>query len=504
MNAAASDRLYSRAMLNEVVKNETIIRRIMERTGTLTDIAGEFGLSRRTVARIRDRKKDGAELYDRRHDNPGRESGTADEAIAFTLQYMEHFPKAKLAAILREMENGSHGYAGPVPTYRQLRYTLGNLPADMLEMIRNGTKDYLLNTALTPRREESRVNAVWQIDALELPMHSIDVESGELITPWMVGAIDCCSRVVPLASACRSHPKTVDVLKGLLTAILPGGQTFAYGSPVILVPDNHAIFTSEEFLDGARRAGITVEFTPKEAPQAKGKIERFFRTFAEQFCAHLAGYSDQSSGLQKARQGAIPFPCLQPLIDKFLRKYHSSHHAGIGTAPWIRWTEGLEKAEGLLVNAQELRNAFKLRREATVHRDGICISEDGWHLHSSELEGLQGEKVILRVDLNGTSNGVEAYHRNIKVADLLVVEGNTDLATAINKGKIRRTTELREFRKMMRGRIEKIPKFQTPAQKPPRKKPTPKIEDDTTSDIDANGRRPAAPKTRAIPDFPVE
>jgi len=211
-----------------------------------------------------------------------------------------------------------------------------------------------------------------------------------------------------------------------------------------------------------------LEFPPNNAPQAKGKIERFFRRLVEQFADHLVGASDKSNGLAKAKHGAIPFPCLQPLLDKWIRRYHATPHQAIGEAPWIRWNEKLADAEGLVVDPKDIRDAFKLRRLATVHRDGIFISESGWHLHSPDLEGLQDEEVVLRVPLDGTSNGVEAYWRGIRVADVKVIEGNTGLADAINKGRVRRTDELKEFRKMMKKRADKLPKFSSPAQVPPK------------------------------------
>lgn len=199
----------------------------------------------------------------------------------------------------------------------------------MLKMMRDGTKNYLTEVALIPRREEFRINAVWQIDVAEMPIYSINEYTATLIKPWIISAIDCFSRVVVLAKVCRSHPTSKDVLIALLEAILPKKDLlrFAYGLPSTLVPDNHSIFMGAEFTDAMLRAGVNVVPPPKESPQGKGKIERFFKTVTEQLCARLVGYTQQSVGLNKARQQALPFGCLQSLVDKFLLKYHSRTHS---------------------------------------------------------------------------------------------------------------------------------------------------------------------------------
>jgi len=453
-------------MLNEIIRRTSLLDRAKRSNGTLEEIASENGVSRRTLSRILQRDREGKELIDLRHNNPGRKSGVTDEALGYALQYLEIFPKAGFTGVIAAMEEGEYGYKGSIPTNRQLRYTLQHLPLDMRAMMLDGTKNYLNEVAMIPRREEERVNAVWQIDATELPVHAIDELTGKLIKPWLLSAIDSFSRVVVLAKVCRYQPTRKDALLAIQEAILPKNNPmfFAYGVPTVMIPDNHSIFTSPDFKDSARLAGIRLEFPPKEAPLAKGKCERFFRTVQEQLCARLIGYADQSSGLHKARQAALPVSCIQPLVDKYLLKYHSKTHSAIKMAPWIRWQENAEFAEGLLFNGADIKKAFRLRIESTVGKDGICTPE-GWHLISPDLIGLSGEKVILRVPLDGTSNGVEAYWNDHKVADLTVVEGNTDMADAINKGKIRRTEELRAFRKMMRSRIKKVPKFKTDARK---------------------------------------
>ena len=253
----------------------------------------------------------------------------------------------------------------------------------------------------------------------------------------------------------RREPTTSDALLTLKSAILSkacADYPF-YGLPKNLSCDNHATYTSADFLDAVRRLGITKVEIPNAAPSANGKIERFFHTFKYGLLAKLAGYAGQYRGLAKAKEGAVPGALLPKIVRKFITEYHLKEHRALGTTPWEKWHEDIEHAHGLIVNESDVNDAIKLRREYQIHRDGIEV-EKGRHFTGVCLSGLTDEQVTLLVSPEGRDLEIPAYYQNKLLGVLKCVEESAELADDIRADRLNRSIDIARLGRSLRGLIE--------------------------------------------------
>src|SRR5690606_31751217 len=129
-------------------------------------------------------------------------------------------------------------------------------------------------------KESSAPNELWQIDATQLGIWNLDMDSGKQIQPWAIGIIDTCTRITLGIHVTRYTPTTADVLMALRRAFLPkeDDRFPFFGVPKGIQSDNGTIFKSGDFLDTLLRLGIERVPTENDCPSDNGKIERFFKT----------------------------------------------------------------------------------------------------------------------------------------------------------------------------------------------------------------------------------
>lgn len=283
------------------------------------------------------------------------------------------------------------------------------------------------------------------------------MHSGKLAQPWAIGVIDTCSRVVMAFEITLSVPSTADVLRTVRTAILPKDDSRFpfFGCPKKIQTDNGSIFRSADFLDALLRLDIGLVETPKNCPSADGKIERLFKTINDGFLRNLSQFAHQHRGMALAKRYPLPLPVLLKMAPKFIADYHLRLHRGLGTSPWEKWHGTLENAEGFSIDADAVFEAFKIRIERRVGRDGVEVSP-GLHLSAPELAGLVGETVYLRVLPEGGDGRVECYYRGEYLASLVAVEGNGHLIESIREARRARAIELNKLRHSLIKSAERI------------------------------------------------
>jgi len=461
----AKTTLGNGSSLSKVTRRQHLLDALKKCTGTLEEFAAEHGLSRKTLYNLRKKKVESPEdLLDARHFGKGRQARRDDRVMAHALAYKEIHPKAAIRQIHLHLKETFDSSNLPIPSYGQLKHSFRNEYRELIDMIERGGKAWFQESAITVRRSTQHLNKEWQIDATQLDTWALSMRTMQLYRPWLLSAIDSASRVVMAAMVLDREPTSRDGLLLLRKAILPKNAPEApyFGKVVSLVPDNHQIWKSDTFLNAMLLADIHIEPVPSEAPQAKGKKERWFRTIKEQLCANLVGYTNQSGGLAKAKQRAIPGPLLQGLVDKYLACYHSTYHEGIGISPWELWHQLLDSAEGLLFDAKLLAAAFKVVAVVEVQRDGIRTPE-GHHLNAAALTPLVGEKLTLKIPLDGYADGVEAFYKGEPIAGLQIIEGNEVLAKEIAASRLEQVVKLRKIRKTLRKALKLAPPVTTDA-----------------------------------------
>ncbi len=293
------------------------------------------------------------------------------------------------------------------------------------------------------------------MDASEFPIWTIHPGSGALIKPWITGIIDCYSRVVMNVEMHLAEPNAIDSVAAITTAFLPSGDPAHpfFGQPEVLQTDNASIYVGEVMSGVANRAGIVLDNTPIKCPGANGKIERFFGTFKTQFARKLEGYSRQSHGMQKAKQGGvIPFEVLRHLLKRYLLEYHSSVHSEIGLTPWEAWHEQISDAPGYFIPPAEIRRNMRIEIPCGVTREGVTVL--GSNYSGACLTGLVEDSVTVLSSAFGGDQSVDAYHRGKFIGKLRPRELVT---TEINTTRTARKVSLSAFRKKVRDSLKKTP-----------------------------------------------
>ena len=236
-------------------------------------------------------------------------------------------------------------------------------------------------------------NDLWMSDVMHGPS-VLDEEDRRRHKTYLIALLDDATRVVPYAAFARSEN---------ITAFLP---VFARaiqrrGVPSRLYVDNGAAYRARHLALVCAKLGVTLIHARPYQPQAKGKIERFFRTCRAQLLSTLVGADTSSLEALNRRLWAW-------LEDE----YHESPHRGLeGETPLARWAA---TAGGLALPPDHLDELFLFEEKRKVHKDrtvslrGVVYEVDA---------SLVDETVTLRYDPARAKRGVTVIFRD-KVVDV--------------------------------------------------------------------------------------
>jgi len=206
------------------------------------------------------------------------------------------------------------------------------------------------DTAQRLRWEASHAGALWHGDVCHGPVLS----GGTRWEPLRIhGLLDDQSRYVVSLEA-RSSEREDDML-GLFVAAVR-----RYGRPDALYLDNGSTYSGKALATACSRLGIALVHARPYDPQARGKMERFWRSLREALLDHL----DRS----------LPLTEVQARLDNYLAThYHAQPHGSLlGDTPAGRWAARQTRP----VSDDELATALTLRSRRRVSRDCV-ISIDG-------------------------------------------------------------------------------------------------------------------------------
>lgn len=209
-----------------------------------------------------------------------------------------------------------------------------------------------------PRKEPERkrfamdkVNAMWQIDL----SHGPHLKLGRKKAPTYLQAfIDDASRLVPFGGFDLNQ--SFDALRTVMEEALK-----RRGIPATIYTDNAKIYRSKQFQYVCASLGIALIHAKPYDPQAKGKIERFFRTVRQRFYTTLEPSSLTS------------LEALNAAFAKWLEEdYNGRIHSAIDMTPLDAYMSQASQVK--MVNDPESLRPLFLRRETRKVKHDSTIS----------------------------------------------------------------------------------------------------------------------------------
>lgn len=224
------------------------------------------------------------------------------------------------------------------------------------------------------KRRERTLRRRWQMASCGHLFHADVCHGPSLLIdgrrrPLRIHAIlDDRSRFVVAIEACHTE-REVDML--LLTA----RAVRLHGRPLSLYLDNGSTYSGEGLATACARLDIRLLHAKPYDPQARGKMERFWRTLREQVLDHIG----QCHSLHDIQVRLLTW------VD---RHYHTTPHAGLmGKTPLEVWTT---ERRGCLAPVPEadLDRALTVRQRRKVRADGtVSVGGTDWELDQRFLVG---------------------------------------------------------------------------------------------------------------------
>jgi len=214
------------------------------------------------------------------------------------------------------------------------------------------------------RWEAARPGVIWHGDVCHGPMLTLGSETKPL---RIHGLLDDHSRYVVALVACHTE-REVDMLRVLTDALR------RWGTPKTLYLDNGSTYRGDILRIACERLDVRLVHAQPYDPQARGKMERFWRTCRERCLDHLPA----TATLHDVQLRLYAF------LDEW---YHRAPHAGlIGQAPAQRWAT----RELPAVDEERLRDALVVRTTRRVSNDGV-LSVGGrlWEVSAGILAGCR-------------------------------------------------------------------------------------------------------------------
>ena len=227
--------------------------------------------------------------------------------------------------------------------------------------------------------------AIWYGDVMHGPRVPF---KGQIRKTYLVSLLDDASRLIPHSAFCLGE--TALDIEGVLKQAL-----LRRGVPIKLVVDNGAAYRAHTLQGICARLGIHLIYCRPYAPEGKGKLERWHRTFRDQFLSEL----DERHITHLEDLNARLWAWLEQI-------YHRTPHAGLdGLTPLARYQQDLPKIRSLGPKAAQIDALFHHRINRFVRKDGtVSYQGDRFEVPFE----LAGKTIRLVVDPHaGTVLGVE-------------------------------------------------------------------------------------------------
>ncbi len=232
-----------------------------------------------------------------------------------------------------------------------------------------------------------------EIDHTPLDLFLIDEKTWlPLGRPTLTVVIDHFSRMLLGYYLSFGDPSSAAVMGALRHAILPKETSHGsfpdlkientwpcYGRPDVLVVDNGLEFHGADLETVAFDLAMRIQYCPKHRPQFKGAVERYLKTINYYFGHQLPGTSfarlHERGDYDSQKHALLTLAEFKHLFEKWVVDvYAQTLHRGIGTTPWAKWREGLQRREPELPDSlRDFQRRIGLVAERSLRRDGVSL-----------------------------------------------------------------------------------------------------------------------------------
>lgn len=317
-----------------------------------------------------------------------RERGAAlvlnDPQRELLVQIRREHPSASAELIVSTLEHDGRLVAGSVSpnTVRRL-FRMHGLDKRSARAAARGS--------LRRRWQAARVNQLWHADVCHGPALSIDGRS----LPLRIHALlDDHSRRIIAIQACVTERES-EMLMLLVKALR------VHDAPETLYLDNGATYSGDALKTMCARLGISLVHAKPYDPQARGKMERFWRTLREGCLDHLGPVTS----LHDVQVRLLAY------VDQ---RYHVAPHASLmGQSPLAVYEHGRSKQTPELTEAM-LETALTVHGTRRVRRDGTL--EVGGTTWETTAGFLAGRNVLVGRSLLDPTSAPWLEHEGIRHA----------------------------------------------------------------------------------------
>ena len=285
------------------------------------------------------------------------------EAIHQVLPTLAHnkvgkIPKSTLYRCLLEQRLITRQQLAPTTFYRLLREH---------ELLKSETTEKL-RTAFAMQH----ANELWQGDTMYGP--SIQQPNGQWKKTFLIAFIDDASRLITHTEFFY-RDNTANMVEAFRTAL------YKRGKPERLYFDNGANYTAKEILQACLRLDIRLSHAPIRDGAAKGKIERFFRSFRDRFLVMYPTF-DSLEQLNQLTHAWVE------------NHYNSQRHSALGMTPLERFNLDHRRIQ-YLANDEFTEEVFFVEHDRKVSKVNV------FSINSQQYEcpvDLRGKTVQVRYD----------------------------------------------------------------------------------------------------------
>jgi len=265
-----------------------------------------------------------------------------------------------------------------------------------------------------PRRrwQAPRPNAVWHADVVHGPALRIN---GRSVPLRIHGILDDRSRYVVAIEACTTERES-EMLRLIVKAMR------LHGAPDVLYLDNGPTYKGDTLSTACFRLGVALVHAKPRDPQARGKMERLWRTLREQCLDHIC------------EPGSLHDVQMRLLAWRDKHYLTTPHAALMGRTPaGVYEAHDAEQiSETMLREALTLRGRRRVRRDCTVSVAGCDFELDQGYLAGrlvtlgrclldpTELPWVEHEeqRLVLRpVDVTANARRAKPAKRNRRGLD---------------------------------------------------------------------------------------
>ena len=234
---------------------------------------------------------------------------------------------------------------------------------------------------------------------------------------WTAGAVhlsvllDSYSRAVPAALVSLKYPDSWSIALLYRKAVMKDNNADLniYGLPFATQSDRGADWLSESVQTSIKALGIQPVIDPARYPNAKGKVERWFRTLNSSCLKKLPGHKDHvGRSLAAAQKNVLELPTFETVkreIEIWIAQYHQRVHGETSRKPLELWQETVHLR--LPAHEEELNLLLlKYDKERTILNCGIrvLIGKEKHRYWSPTFDQLIKRRVRLRYNPEDTAS----------------------------------------------------------------------------------------------------